>query len=195
MKTTYNLNALTEIIQNRQSVFPAYYSGEKIPDKTVNLLLKNAIQAPSHRKINPWRYKVVSGDKLQQLTSFFETTYKNNIAPEKFNERKYNSFATKLANTSHLLIITMQEDPEKPLPQWENVAAVASAIQNLYLSVTASGYGGYWSSPSLMINNIEEVITLHDNETCLGFFYLGVPKGELPAVSPKGELDDFVEWL
>lgn len=188
-------DTLTQIIQQRQSVYPAYYSGEIIPKDTIDWILQNAIQAPSHRKINPWRFRVISGDNRKGLARFFEDTYKAHVAEDKFNERKYNSFATKLDNTSHVLIISMQEDPEKPLPQWENVAAVAAAVQNIYLSVHAAGYGGYWSSPALMIKHIENLITLNANETCLGFFYLGVPKGPLPEVMPKGDMEDFVEWV
>lgn len=195
MNTTYNTEQLTEIIQNRQSVFPGFYSGEIIPEETIQWILKNAIQAPSHRKIYPWRFRVVAGDKRNELASYFQTTYKANTPEEKYSEKKYGDFAKKVMATSHILVISMVEDPEKPLPQWENVAAVACAVQNIYLSVTASGNAGYWSSPGSMIRNIDQFVEMGENETCLGFFYIGVPKGELLPVNAKSELEDFVQWM
>lgn len=192
---TYDKDALTQIIQERQSVYPLFFSGETIPEDTINWVLKNAIQAPSHRKVNPWRYYVIKDEKLNDLGAFFQEVYKSEMSEEKFSQRVYDGFPIKMTNTSHILLITMVEDPQKPLPQWENVAAVAASVQNIYLSVTASGYGGYWSSPKMMIENINKFLPLKAHETCLGFFYLGVPKDELPAIMPKGDLEDYVTWL
>lgn len=66
----------------------------------------------------------------------------------------------------------MQRDPAERVPEWEEVAAVACAVQNLWLSCTAYGIGGYWSTPHSIIE-AREFLELADGERCLGLFYLG----------------------
>jgi len=44
----------------------------------------------------------------------------------------------------------MKRDPKESLPEWEEVAAVAMAVQNLWLSSHEKGIGGYWSSPGVV---------------------------------------------
>ena len=36
------------------------------------------------------------------------------------------------------------------MPEWEETAAVACAVQNMHLAFTAEGLAGYWSSGGVM---------------------------------------------
>ena len=36
------------------------------------------------------------------------------------------------------------------MPEWEETAAVACAVQNMHLTLTAEGLAGYWSSGGVM---------------------------------------------
>src|SRR5690606_2575680 len=58
------------------------------------------------------------------------------------------------------------------VPQWEELAATACAVQNLWLAASAAGIGGYWSSPGT-IKQIGDFLNLGDHEECIGFFYMG----------------------
>ena len=40
--------------------------------------------------------------------------------------------------------------PGKLMPEWEETAAVACAVQNLHLALVAEGLAGYWSSGGVM---------------------------------------------
>lgn len=192
--TDQHIQQLTEIIQSRQSLYPKQYTGETIDKDAIEWILNNAIHAPTHRKVNPWRFHVFSGASKTKVTSFFQETYKKNMPQERFNENKYNGFAKNVDATSHIIALTMIPNEEKPLPEWENVAALACAVQNMYLSVTAAGLGGYWSSPGLMLRNIEQLIHLDKHEACFGFFYIGVPKEERPPLVDKGDLHTYATW-
>lgn len=192
--TEQHIEQLTEIIQNRQSLYPKQYTGEEVDKEAVEWILSNAIQAPTHRKVNPWRFHVFSGAEKNKVATFFQETYKANVPEERFNENKYNAFPKNVGVTSHIIVLTMIPDEQKPLPEWENVAALACAVQNMYLSVTAAGLGGYWSSPGLMLRNIEHLISLEEGEKCFGFFYIGVPKEERPPLVEKGDANDYTTW-
>jgi len=54
-------------------------------------------------------------------------------------------------------------------PEWEEISAVAMAVQNMWLACTALEIGAYWSSPSL-INHLDEFFNFNEGESCLGFF-------------------------
>ena len=189
-----NLDAVTQLIRERRSVYPAMYTGEKVENEIIIDLLKNANQAPSHKKTNPWRFHVIAGEGLQRIADFFQSTYKEQMAPEEFKEVKYNKLRTKPLKSSHIIAIGAKLSPESGLPEWEEIAAVATAIQNLYLSVTAAGLGGYWSSPVLMIEHINRFIDLEADEKCLGFFYIGVPVKGLDVSVDKGDVEDKIKW-
>ena len=51
---------------------------------------------------------------------------------------------------SHLVAVCMsrhQPTPgKKQIPEWEEMAAVACAVQNMHLMATARGVAAYWSS-------------------------------------------------
>ena len=59
------------------------------------------------------------------------------------------------------------------LPEWEEIAATAMAVQNLWISCVDSNIGGYWSTPKY-INKLGAFLKLNQDEVCLGFFYLGI---------------------
>ena len=48
------------------------------------------------------------------------------------------------------------------VPEWEEIAAVSMAVQNMYLTCTANNIGCYWSSPKIVdhLNDSIEGITV-----------------------------------
>lgn len=47
---------------------------------------------------------------------------------------------------SHIIAIGMKRTSTGKIPEIEDVEAVACAVQNIYLSVSAYGLGGYWTT-------------------------------------------------
>ena len=87
----------------------------------------------------------------------------------------------------------MQRDIKESIPEWEEVAAVAMAVQNMWLSCTALGIGCYWSSPGL-IHYMDQFFELEKGEKCLGFFYMGY-YDELPLEGVRGAIADKTLWF
>ena len=188
------LNELSALIKKRRSIFPKVFTGEKIENDIVWNLLDNANQAPSHKHTEPWRFKVFACEAKKQLGDFFQHTYKEYQPSEKYDEKKYKKLGFKIEKSSHVIAICMQRNPENSVPEWEEIAATACAIQNLYLSVTASGLGGYWSSPKLQMDHFGKYVSLAEGERCLGFFYLGVPMEGMDLKVEKGDIKGRVDW-
>lgn len=163
---------LTEIIKSRRAVFPVQYNGKAIAKETIQELLEAANWAPTHKKTEPWRFKVLQGKALERLGTFLAATYKEGTPVEKFSDFKYNKLQNNPQKAGAIIAICMQRDPKERLPEWEEIAAVAMAVQNIWLKTTDLGLGGYWSSPGL-IKHMDRFFDFNEGERCLGFFYLG----------------------
>lgn len=182
---------LEDIIVKRRSISPLMFTNKTLSKDTIKRLLEAANWAPTHRKTEPWRFKVLTGKSKDELGVFLASKYK--LTATKYSEFKFNKIKEKPEKSAVVIAICMQRDVKEQLPEWEEIAATAMAVQNLWLTATSLGLGGYWSSPEL-IKYMDEFFTLNQGERCLGFFYLGYPEGPRPERTPN-PIEEKVEWL
>jgi nitroreductase len=182
---------LYEIIRNRRSVMPVQYNSKPITKEQINQLLEAANWAPTHKKTEPWRFKVLQGKSQDKLGSFLAEKYK--VTEDKFSAFKYNKLQENPKKAGAIIAVCMQRDPKESIPEWEEVAAVAMAVQNMWLTATDLGIGSYWSSPGL-IKYMDEFFEMEMGETCLGFFYLGNFDGPINDRIP-GPISDKTVWI
>ena len=161
---------LKEIIESRRSIFPKDYSGEKIEEEILNEILNSANFAPNHKKTKPWRFQVFRNEKKLELANKLAEIYKTTTRPEVFLEKKYLDIPNKISNTDTL--ITISVNFSGLVPEWEEIAATAMAVENMYLTCTVHQIGCYWSTPG-MIQHLGEFLNLEEKKNCIGLFYLG----------------------
>ena len=161
---------LKEIVESRRSIFPKNYTDEEIDEDVLHEILNSAIFAPNHKKTKPWRLKVFRKEEKDQLGKKLAEIYKSTVAPQNFLEKKYQDISDKISKTD--TIVTIAVNFSGLVPEWEEIAATAMAVQNMYLTATAHEIGCYWSTPG-MINHLNEYLNLDENQKCIGLFYLG----------------------
>lgn len=161
---------LKNIIETRRSTFPKSYSTEEIEEDVLTEILNSATFAPNHKRTKPWRLKVFRDDEKTQLGEKLAEIYKQTTNPQSFLEKKYGDISDKVSKSN--VIITICVNFSGLLPEWEEIAATAMAVQNMYLTATAHEIGCYWSTPG-MINHLNEFLNLDENQKCIGLFYLG----------------------
>lgn len=180
-----------DLIKKRRSVFPAQYIDKPISKAAISTILEAANWAPNHKKTEPWRFKVLQGESQAKLGLFLSLKYlENEPKPKEFKVKKLIENPKK---AGAIIAICMQKDPAESLPEWEEIAATAMAVQNMWLCCTEMGIGCYWSSPGL-VKHMDDFFNLNEGEKCLGFFYMGYYEGELPEVSRK-PIQDKVVWM
>lgn len=188
----YNIDEINHLIRNRRSLYPAQYTGEKVDDAIIEEILENARWAPTHKMTEPWKFVVFSGDGLRQLADFQSELYKELNTGEAFVETKYKGLQEKPLKASHIIAIGMTRNEQ--VPEVEEVAAVACAVQNMYLTANAYGLGCYWGSGGITYKEeAKEFFGLGEQDRLLGFFYIGVTAMEKPA-SRRVALEDKVVW-
>lgn len=162
---------LKQIIESRKSIFPKDYTAEEIPQEILDEILNSAHFAPNHKKTKPWRFKTFRGLQKNDLGEKLAETYREITRPEVFLEKKYLDISEKIKKADTVVAICVNFSGL--VPEWEEVAAVAMGVQNMYLTCTANNVGCYWSTPN-MKDYIGDYLGLEENQRCLGFFYMGM---------------------
>ncbi len=184
---------LSEIIKNRRAIYPDAYSNQPISKTEIEEILEAANWAPTHKRTEPWRFKVFHSENSRtELANFLGEAYMKSVdSPSDFKQKK---MAQKALQSGCVIAICMQRDPAEAIPEWEEVASVAMAVQNMWLTAHDLKIGAYWSSPAL-IQYFGEYVSLAEGERCLGFFYMGKYHGELPDGTRKSSIDEKTVWL
>lgn len=184
-----------EAIRSRRAIFPAQFTAEPIDDAKVWQLLDAANHAPTHKITEPWRFAVISNP--EQRTAFAQhlaATYQKNTAEEKFSPAAFKKYQSVPTKASHIIAIGMHRDENQSLPEWEELAAVSMAVQNIWLAATALGLGGYWGSPSIATHrDMADYLGFDQHTTCYGFFYLAHHNAE-PTQAQRSPIQDKVIW-
>jgi nitroreductase len=177
----YNLSEITAIIRDRRSIYPEQFSKRKIHREQIELLLNNAIWAPSHGLTQPWRFVVLQDNALLQLSEVLGNAYLSETPKELQNDKKLIKLINrpKLATAVIALIVDREKDTK--ISETDDIAAVACAVQNMHLTATAQGIGGFWSSTNMVkTKQFRAFIPLTEQQVCIGLFYLGYPEIEWP---------------
>ncbi|EJL74849.1 nitroreductase family protein [Chryseobacterium populi] len=161
---------LKEIIEQRRSIFPKDYSENEISGEVINEILHSASLAPNHKRTKPWRFKIFKGDEKSRLASEMQAIYKTTQPEQLFLEKKYQDIGFKINKADAVISIIVNFSGM--VPEWEEIAAVSMAVQNMYLTCTANNIGCYWSSPGI-VNHLKKSLTIEENQKCLGLFYMG----------------------
>lgn len=183
---------IAETIKNRRAVFHSQYNDKSISREEVLTLLEAANWAPTHKRTEPWRFKVFHGASQADLGKFMAETYKNTT--EKFSENTYKKFNENPVKAKCVIAICFQRDPKESLPEWEEIAATSMAVQNMWLTASEMKIGAYWSSPGI-IKYMDQFIDLNEGERCLGLFYMGKYDGDLPEGSRKTSIVEKTVWM
>ncbi len=183
---------ISEIIKTRRAVFPAQYNEENITKEEIQIILEAANWAPTHRRTEPWRFKVVQGESQARLANFLAETYKNKA--ENFSEFKFKKYQNNPVKAACIIAICMQRDPGKSIPEWEEIASTAMAVQNMWLTAHEMKIGAYWGSPGI-VRYMNDFFEMEEGERCLGFLYLGKYNGELPQGERKTTIEEKTVWI
>ena len=186
---------LNELIRNRRSVFPKQFvPGKPVDDNIIEQILINATWAPNHGQTEPWQFTVFSGEGLSKFAGFQSELYKE-TSGENFLQSNYEKLKTTPLLASHIIALGMKRTTTKRIPEIEDIEAVACAVQNIYLSVSAYGLGGYWTSGGVTYKEqAKAFFGLGEQDKLLGFFYIGHVAVPSPAAKRR-PLDEKVTWI
>lgn len=193
----YNLSEITELIKDRRTIYPEFYSDRKVHREQVEKILNNAIWAPNHGSTQPWGFTVFIEDGRQKLSDFMSSLYAEKFTGEDFKQMKFEKLKNRPMMSGAVIAVSHVRDPKSKILELEEIEAVACAIQNMYLTCTAWGLGSFWSSPKLIYTpEMNDFLGLSDQDKCLALFYIGYPKQDYEW--PKGHrkpIEYLTKWV
>ncbi len=181
---------IDKIIKKRRSVYPPQYTKKPIDKKDILDILEAGNYAPTHKKTQPWRFKVIHTlESREKFSEALANAYKDFAS--KFSAVKYRTIKEKPVLSGAVIAICMKRHDVVPL--WEEQAAVAMAVQNMWLVATAKQIGAYWGTPPFA-NLLTDFLTLEEDETCLGFFFMGHTES-FPEDWERTPVADLTIWI
>jgi nitroreductase len=189
---THDVAALEQIIRARRSYPLDKLEKKPVPRALIERCIDAARYAPNHGRTHPFRFVVV--DTQEAREALFERclyAIKDLEMPESY-EKMYREM---IFDAPAWVAIGMKPRISKPMPEWEELSAVAMAVQNLHLMAQAQGLGGLWVSGKVVIHHaVAELYGWSEAPNkCLGLFWLGyIMRSLKPRIYPA--LEEVLEW-
>lgn len=178
------MSKILELIKERRTIKPLFYTGEIIEKTDIEDLLEAANWAPTHRLTEPWRFVIFSGDSKTKFGIDHASMYKEVKSEADFVQKNYDNLMTIANNSSHIIAIIMNRDEEERVPELEEISAVACAVQNMMLLATEKQISNIWSTGGLTYHpKMKSYLGFAEKDKVMGFLYLG--KSELKPKSKR----------
>jgi nitroreductase len=138
----------------------------------LRLILTAATRAPDHGKLQPWRFIVLEGDARDRFGDVMAQTLRArvpDIADADVQRERNKVFRAPTIVAAGARVIA-----HKKIPAFEQIVAVAAAVENLILAAHALGYGTMWKTGEPSYDDaVKAFFGLEPQDALLGFVYLG----------------------
>ncbi|HRE05488.1 MAG TPA: nitroreductase [Opitutaceae bacterium] len=173
------------IFRERRSLKPAAMDPARdLPREAVTALLEDAQWAPTHGLNQPWRFHVfLAPEARARLAEGLASIYDAITPAAKRDEDKRAKLGVGPRRAAVVIALVAKVEPAGKIPEWEEMAAVACAAQNLLLSAHERGLGSFWSSPPVAASPefVHWLGLERATHRAMGLIYLGWPLPGQPA--------------
>lgn len=167
-------------------------SERPVPSKEeIQKLLDAAVRAPTHHLTQPWRFKVLAGNALDELGVAW-------AAGTEAQGKDPSGVAAKTRRAP--VIICVIERPHLDNPRCveiEEHMATGMAMQNILLAAHAMGLGAMIrTGPCATLDEVRRYLGVEDEELIAGLIYVGYPlaDSERP-MTRRASAEERTEWL
>jgi len=199
LSVDYPGRIITEIIRSRRSIYADEYIKKAIEPELINEILVNASWAPTHKMTEPWRFIVLQGKQLllygKFMAEYYLPIYSKVVNSQDVLAQKLRYLRNYPLTASCMIAVIMKRSTTVDIPEWEETASVASAVQNMALTCTAHNLGSYWATNGPAIEYVN-TLGLSENERSMGLFFIGNYDQESYKVNKKRTpIDQKTTWL
>ncbi len=188
-----NVHRLFNIIATRRSFSLKDLSPRPIDLHLVAQMLDAANWAPSHGKTEPWRFVVYSGDAREIIGNAFGTAFRFLNQGEQYSEAGERTQRERVWQVPVWIALGMHPNPK--MPEWEELIAFGSAVQNAQLMASALGLASKWTSGACALHpHVAEVVGFFPETRLYGFLYAGWPAIPWPTGNRRS-LVEKVRWI
>ncbi len=193
--TTETAQRLLDLLKHRRSFALKELTADVIDPSYIELMLEAANWAPSHGQTEPWRFTVFSGTGRAELGHAFAEAYQLITPPEKFDANGHKAQADRVWQASVWISLGLTPHPTANMPMWEEMSAVAAAVQNMHLMGSALNLACKWTSGAVVRHDsVTQFVGLQPPSQLLGFLYVGQPALAWPQ-GARQPVAEKVRWV
>lgn len=154
-------------------------------------IFQAAVRAPDHGLLKPWRFLTVEGEARKQVGEIIAEVEHQTHGP--LSESQYQKAQNRLLRAPLVVMVVCRHQPHIKVPLLEQQLSCACAVQNMLHAAHVLGFGAMWRSGLVTFEPLlARRLGLKDNETLLGFVYLGTPV-QPGKTAPEVDALEFVE--
>ena len=184
-------DAVLDAIRSRRSV--GKVGPERPPRETIERVLEAATWAPNHHLTQPWRFVVLAGEARRRLG---ETIARATLGEPTTEEERaaFERAAAKPLRAPVVIAVAVEPAGSGKIPEIEEVAAGAAAVQNLLLAAHALGLAAIWRTGGGCYQAaVKEHLGFGPASHLIGLVYLGYPVAD-PPVRERIPADSLTVW-
>ncbi len=169
-----------ELLLKRRSVKPAMLVEPGPSAAQLDTILTAAARVPDHKKLEPWRFIVFSGDAR---AAFGRVLLRACLAEEKQtpSAARLEMERTRLLRAPTVVAVISRVVPHPAAPEWEQILSCGAACFNLCLAANAMGFGTCWITEWYTYSSaVRAGLGLAQHERIAGFIYIGTAKEQQP---------------
>ena len=158
----------------RRSVLAKKIQNHPISEDDLNIILNAGIRVPDHGALNPWKIKVIKGNKLKIVDEevILSEFIKEN--PDASSESKL--LESKRLQRASVVLAVLSTPVEHPrIPNWEMILSSGAVCMNLLSCAQSLGYAAQWLTEWYSYNNkmLEYLGGRSGIDRISGFIYIG----------------------
>ena len=186
---------MSEFFSKRRSILARRMLSKKIPDEDLKKILAAGIRVPDHGALNPWKIKVIQGEKLKQIDKEIILSEFKKENPSA-NKIQFETESNRLQRASVVLAVLSTPVDHPKIPQWEMILSSGAVCMNLLSCAQSLGYAAQWLTEWYAYNKrmLEYLGGRKDIDKISGFIYIG-HKIEEPKERRRPEPDKVINYL
>jgi nitroreductase len=172
---------------------------EPVSREAIQRLLLAAVQAPNHRRTQPWRFFVLDspGPVRAALTRRArEVALARGNPADAAAVARADAKATEVAETPVLLVVYAVPGRDA-METHENYAAVCCAVQNILLAAGEEDLAAGWSTGGICAepSRLADILGADPTWTLTALLYVGAPdESQPPAAVRRNGPESFTTW-
>jgi len=147
-------------------------------DETLRAIVQEALRAPDHGLLRPWRLQLVRGTARERLGAVMREALARrdpSAAPETLAKEERRPLRAPV-----LIVVSARVRPDPKIPAIEQVLSAGALAHGLLLATHAHGFAGMWrTGPTAYDPWVKAALGVPESDAVVGFLYLGTPA--LPA--------------
>ncbi len=170
---------LLHALKTRRSL--AQLKPDPVPRELIEQLLDAATWAPNHKKVEPWKFFVFTGDSRRKLADAIVENFR--LDHPDADEEKVAGPGSKSAHrmlATPLVIVVTSDGGASEMETQENYGAVCAAVEHILLAAHGLGLGAYWRTGDAAYtaprNAVKELIGEPESTQLVAFLLIGFPE-------------------